>query len=38
MPRKQKLIAGGEEKLHEEIMELGGFENLARRLGLAYFD
>lgn len=34
IPSKQKLISNGEEKLHDEIMKLGGYENVARRLGL----
>jgi len=38
MPRQQTLLANGEDKLHDEIMEIGGYENVARRLGLAYFD
>lgn len=38
IPSQRKLLASGQEKLHEEIMELGGYENVARRLGLAYFD
>ena len=32
------LLARGEDKLHYQIMALDGYENVARRLGLAYFD
>jgi len=38
IPSRRKLLTSGEERLHNRIMELGGYENVARRLGLAYFD
>lgn len=36
IPSQRKLLANGKEKLHEEIVELGGYESVARRLGLVY--
>jgi hypothetical protein len=39
MPSPTKLLASGEkgEDLDQKIQEYGGYENVARRLGLAYF-
>jgi hypothetical protein len=39
MPSQTKLLANGEKGVYldEKIQEYGGYENVARRLGLAYF-
>jgi hypothetical protein len=39
MPSQTKLLASGEKGVYldEKIQEYGGYENVARRLGLAYF-
>eukprot|EP00977_Amphora_coffeiformis_P009896 scaffold2290_cov170-Amphora_coffeaeformis.AAC.16 len=37
MPRREKLLAE-ESWLHDRVEEYGGYENVARRLGLAFFD
>lgn len=37
MPRRDRLIAE-EPWLHDRVEEYGGYENVARRLGLAFFD
>lgn len=38
IPSQRKLVMNGQEELHGQIMELGGYESVARRLGLAYFE
>ncbi len=38
MPSEKDLIRCGQEKLVRQVAEFGGYENVARRLGLAYFD
>jgi hypothetical protein len=37
MPSKYKLVSAGREDLINQIEVFGGYENVARRLGLAYF-
>jgi hypothetical protein len=36
IPSQRKLLANGQEQLHQNIMELGGYESVARRLGLDF--
>jgi hypothetical protein len=40
MPSKGKLLSSGAEGelLDKSIQEFGGYENVARRLGLAFFE
>mmetsp|Transcript_18185 Transcript_18185/g.38280 ORF Transcript_18185/g.38280 Transcript_18185/m.38280 type:complete len:590 (-) Transcript_18185:533-2302(-) len=38
MPSEKDLIRCGREDLVCQVVEFGGYENVARRLGLAYFD
>lgn len=38
MPSEQDLIRFGYDDLKHQISRFGGYENVARRLGLAYFD
>ena len=38
MPSEQDLIRFGYDDLTHQISRFGGYENVARRLGLAYFD
>ena len=38
MPRREKLLAEESSWLHDRVDEYGGYENVARRLGLAFFD
>jgi len=38
MPSENDLLGCGHEELAEQVMLYGGYENVARRLGLAYFD
>jgi hypothetical protein len=37
MPSKTKLIEAGRADLDEGVQRYGGYENVARRLGLAFF-
>lgn len=37
MPSKYNLDAAGRNDLHQQIEQFGGYENVARRLGLAFF-
>lgn len=37
MPRREKLLASSESWLHDRVELYGGYENVARRLGLAFF-
>jgi hypothetical protein len=36
IPSQENLLANGQEQLHQSIMELGGYESVARRLGLDF--
>ena len=36
IPSQRKLLANGKEQLHDKIIEMGGYESVARRLGLDY--
>jgi hypothetical protein len=38
MPTEYELFQNGRNDLIEGIQKYGGYENVARRLGLAYFD
>lgn len=38
MPLEQDLLKRGQDDLASLTMQYGGYENIARRLGLAYFD
>lgn len=38
MPLEQDLLRRGQDELASLVTEFGGYENIARRLGLAYFD
>ena len=38
MPLEQDLLRRGQNDLASLIVQYGGYENIARRLGLAYFD
>ena len=38
MPLEQELLRHGQDDLAKLVIKFGGYENIARRLGLAYFD